>query len=250
MHCPALQRGAASPSEQGLKSRLRRFAGRAIGWRRGLEETQQSRSVAHGTGSNHVYVQPRAGSMQSQLGPTSTGRAPRRSSGTPPSSAMQRPPARSTAQARGWQPPVGAGIVAGFKVQAPARHRQAPGGGTVSSQPADGAGAPQRRGTQGSSHPQSVSALHATTASGSGGVTGSTGGGGAGGGGETSACGGAGSCGGGLSSTLAHAVSASASQHACSNHRRRGEVDICATISPSRRRSTTAMRGDDRSRRR
>ena len=53
-HIPSLQRGAASPSAHGLKSRFRSCAGRAIGCRRGLDETQQSRTVSHGTRSNHV----------------------------------------------------------------------------------------------------------------------------------------------------------------------------------------------------
>lgn len=145
-HIPSLQRGAASPSAHGLKSRFRSCAGRAIGCRRGLDETQQSRTVSHGTRSNHVKVQPWPGAIQSQLGPTSTAARLRSGSATPPSSATQRPPARSTTQPRGSQVPAGGGGVCGLRVQAPATHRHAPGLGKVSSQPAETWGSTQRRG--------------------------------------------------------------------------------------------------------
>lgn len=163
MHRPAgPQRGATSPSLHGWKSRRRSSLGRGIGWRRGLCETQQSRSLVHGTGSNHAKVQPSSGRRQSQLGPTSTGSLKRRPSATPPSSATQRPPARSTTQARGSQRPVGGGGVCGFRVQLPATHAQVPGGGVLSSQAAGGRGSTQRVGTQGSSQPQSASLLQVT----------------------------------------------------------------------------------------
>ena len=163
MHCFAgPQRGAASPSSHGRKSRPRSSFGRAIGWRRGLCETQQSRSFVHGTGSNHSKVQPWSGRMQSQLGPMSTGLLKRRPSATAPSSATQRPAARSTTQARGSQRPVGGGGVCGFNVQVPATHEQLPGAGVVSSQAVGGPTSTQRVGAQGSSQPQSASLAQGT----------------------------------------------------------------------------------------
>ena len=100
--------------------------------------------------------------MQSQLGPTSTGLVKRAPSATPPSSATQRPPARSTTQARGAQGPVGGGGLSGFSVQVPARHVQVPGGGVLSSQAVGGRCSTPRVGVHETSQPQSPSLLHAT----------------------------------------------------------------------------------------
>lgn len=101
--------------------------------------------------------------MQSQLGPTSTGVLERMPSATPPSSATHLPAARSTMQARGSHVPVGGGGVWGFRVQAPSRHEQVPGGGPLSSQAMSVVWAStQRVGMQGSFQPQSASAVHAT----------------------------------------------------------------------------------------
>ena len=134
-----------------------------MGWGRGFSLTQQSRTVLQGMGGNHWNVQPRSGVMQSQLGPLLRPGLVRKFSGTPPLSATQRPAARSTTQARGWQGALAIGARCGLRVQPPFWHRQVPGGGADSSQVRLGCGSTQRVGMQGSSQPQSESDRHATT---------------------------------------------------------------------------------------
>lgn len=68
----------------------------------------------------------------------------RKFSGTKAGSATQRPAARSTTQARGWQGALAMGARCGLRVQPPFWHRQVPGGGADSSQVRLGCGSTQR----------------------------------------------------------------------------------------------------------